>query len=280
MILASPDDRDALAARFARLPVPPTAAGWPIRDGSVADYQALAEYHYRARRPATASRVLVLADPRPGVIDRFTRPHPAPPPVDRPVAVLVESLPALSCAARDLALHHRYGPPVTPRQRGDMLNREARTISRVVVHPTYRGMGLAVRLVRHALATATTPFTEALAAMGRVHPFFTKAGMTAYARPRSPAEARVADALRSVGLTADRLADRDATWRHLEALTAPARRMIDAELFRFHATLIGRRRSHRTRDTHAHLAFTLDRLAFQPTYFLHDNRGGTVTRNP
>jgi len=53
-------------------------------------------------------------------------------------------------------------------------------ISRVVVHPIYRGCGLAVRLVRHALRTARTSRIEALAVMGAIHPFFELAGMKCY----------------------------------------------------------------------------------------------------
>jgi len=75
-----------------------------------------------------------------------------------------------------------------------------RCISRVVVHPQWRGLGLAVRLVRRGLATMTTPYTEALAAMGRVHPFFERAGMTAYRRWPHRRDQRLLDAMRSVGV--------------------------------------------------------------------------------
>lgn len=61
-----------------------------------------------------------------------------------------------------------------------LLNAEVRCISRVIVHPSFRGLGIGVGLVRHALDTATTPYTEAIAAMGWVHPLFEKAGMEAF----------------------------------------------------------------------------------------------------
>ena len=54
------------------------------------------------------------------------------------------------------------------------------TISRVIVHPIYRSQGLSVRLVRHILRTSPAPLVEALAVMGRFHPFFERAGMTPY----------------------------------------------------------------------------------------------------
>ncbi len=75
------------------------------------------------------------------------------------------------------------------------LNREMRTIARVVVHPIFRSVGLAVQLVRHLLDRAETPYVEALAAMGRVHPFFSRAGMTAFDRPALPDAVRVLAAM-------------------------------------------------------------------------------------
>ena len=65
----------------------------------------------------------------------------------------------------------------------------------------YRGCGLAVRLVRDALAGAETPLMEALAAMGRVHPFFERAGMAAYPLPPDRPTARLLSAAEAVGLS-------------------------------------------------------------------------------
>ena len=75
-----------------------------------------------------------------------------------------------------MATGGRYGGP-DRRAAAALLNAEVEAISRVIVHPVYRGCGLAVRLIRHALMHAETPMVEALAAMGAVHPLFEKAGM-------------------------------------------------------------------------------------------------------
>ena len=118
-----------------------------LRPGTLKDYDALAEHHYRAAKPRTATRVLVLACGRPSVVGRYLGRREE----RRPIAVLVESLPTLSCAMRDAALRQRYGPWLSPAERAVLLNDEVRCISRVVVEPTWRGLGLAVRLVRAAL---------------------------------------------------------------------------------------------------------------------------------
>jgi hypothetical protein len=57
------------------------------------------------------------------------------------------------------------------------LQREISAISRVVVHPKYRSIGLGAKLVSDTLARAGTPCVEAVAVMARYNPFFERAGM-------------------------------------------------------------------------------------------------------
>lgn len=57
------------------------------------------------------------------------------------------------------------------------LNRDFITISRVVIHPKYRGVGLAVRLVKETLPKVGYKYVEALVVMAKYNPFFKKAGM-------------------------------------------------------------------------------------------------------
>ncbi len=91
-------------------------------------------------------------------------------------AAIIVSPPVIAARGRNVATFGRY---VSGNRRDALkrLNREVETLSRVVVHPTYRGCGLAVRLVRHAIETAATPLVEAFAAMGKIHPLFVRAGM-------------------------------------------------------------------------------------------------------
>ena len=90
--------------------------------------------------------------------------------------VLVVSYPVLASAARNVATAGRYC--TRPRKVGiARLNREVLTISRVIVHPIYRGLGLATRLVGDVLARLDAPLVEAFARMGAIVPFFKRAGM-------------------------------------------------------------------------------------------------------
>ena len=56
------------------------------------------------------------------------------------------------------------------------LNRQLATLSRVVIHPTYRGAGLAAPFVRASCRACRWPWIESLAQMGRFNAFFEKAG--------------------------------------------------------------------------------------------------------
>ena len=165
------DARDLPRTR--RKPLAPS--GWSVRRGRIGDYRALARFHYIAGPPALHKRVYAIDPPR-HLADALA-----------PAAVAVVSPPLMYCRARNLATAGRYLQP--DRKRGlARLNREIEAITRVIVHPCYRGLGLAGRLVRHVLDTAETPFVEALAAMGDVHPFFERAGM--WAGPFAPGRGR------------------------------------------------------------------------------------------
>ena len=156
-----------------------------VEHGSLDDYAALARHHYRAGPPATCAGVLRMVDPHDGL-------------GGGPVAVLVASMPTLNATWRELAWPGRYR---TGDKRADAkrINAELRTLSRVVVDPRWRGLGVAGRLVRAYLADPLTVATEAVAAMGTVCPFFASAGMRAYRLPPSRRDARLADALAGVG---------------------------------------------------------------------------------
>ncbi|MEX0652664.1 MAG: hypothetical protein WD534_03555 [Phycisphaeraceae bacterium] len=258
----------SLITRFHNLPAAHPADELRLARGRMADYAALAEHHYRADRPATALRVLVLRSEGQSLAARYVGRREAA----AAVAVLVESLPSLSCKLRDWALHDRYGTWLSPTARARMLNDEVRCISRVVVHPQWRGLGLAVRLVRAALREPETPFTEALAAMGRVNPFFERAGMTAYHRPRHACDARLIAALERVGLSAADLATLKHTWRCIERQPAETRQWLVAELHRWFRRNGGRGAKHE-RDPREQLRAAQQRLLLAPVYYLHDNRG-------
>jgi GNAT superfamily N-acetyltransferase len=257
----------SLHQRFASLPAPGPEDQLHLARGDLRDYAQLAEYHYKSSRPATATRVLTLQHHRPAVSGRYL----GRPCEHRLVGVLIESLPSLNCQLRDWALHDRYRALKDARDRAVALNAEVRCISRVVVHPQWRGLGLAVRLVKAALSDPETPFTEALAAMGRVHPFFERAGMATYRRPPHPFDARLADAFQSVSIEPASIAALRQTYTRIQALPHGQRHWLLKELLRWRrASSAGKATA--DADLIALLRCARDRLHSEPVYYLKDHR--------
>ena len=58
------------------------------------------------------------------------------------------------------------------------LNEQLWLLQRVVLHPTYRGAGIAAAFVRRACEACPVAWIETLSAMGQINPFFERAGFT------------------------------------------------------------------------------------------------------
>jgi GNAT superfamily N-acetyltransferase len=125
--------------------------------GTRGDYLQLERFHYVPKHPATWAGVWRIVYEQ------------------RIVAVGVLSYPVPSCRARERALRlprARYEP-----KKIRWLNANLRTISRVIIHPQFRGVGLASALVRHICNDSNVSYIEAMATMAKAVPFFDRAGM-------------------------------------------------------------------------------------------------------
>lgn len=158
-----------------------------LRRGTLADYQALARFHYRGGVPARCVRVLV-AEPR----------STSPVSGHEPVGVLVVAMPTRHGWWRRLAWPGCFDGP-DRRQALRRLNASVRTIARVVIEPRWRGVGLARRMVRAYLRRPLTVATEAVAVMGAWCPFLAAAGMTEYRLPQART-LRLSDALAAANI--------------------------------------------------------------------------------
>ncbi len=103
---------------------------------------------------------------------------------DEPVGVCVFVSPPLSLAPRN-RYFGRSGR--WSRTAIRTMNRQLVMLSRVVLHPTYRGAGIAAAFVRQSCELCPWPWIETLAQMGHVNPFFEKAGFVraGVSRPQS-----------------------------------------------------------------------------------------------
>jgi hypothetical protein len=140
-----------------------------LAPGTRADYAKLQRFHYCPKPPATWSQIWTIKHEVPADF-------PSDSPVV-PIAIAILSHPCLNSSARDRALNlHR----LPQKRRINFINKNIRTISRLIVHPTYRGLGLASTLIRHLLHSSPTRYTESFATMARAHPLFRNSGMTEF----------------------------------------------------------------------------------------------------
>ena len=120
-----------------------------IEEGTPADYKALSYFHYRSSRLPPPRKIFTLKRG------------------DELCGVIVYGYPPLTVFGRNKVWKGSH----------KQLQKEVSTITRVVIHPKYRTIGLGARIVRETLPLAGTPYVETLAVMAKYNPFFEKAGM-------------------------------------------------------------------------------------------------------
>jgi len=144
-----------------------------VEEGTTKDWRELAGFHYRSHKIVGPRRIFCLKRK------------------DELCGVIVYCYPPPTCFGRRLVL---------PKMSMKELNEKLSIISRVVVHPKYRTIGLGVKLVRETLAKAGTPYVEMPAVMAKYNPFGEKAGMRKIAVQPPPKEAlKIAEILQQLG---------------------------------------------------------------------------------
>ncbi len=138
-----------------------------LRAGDAADYDQLARFHYRQRRPATWAGVICFTWTGDGRAERVVGVGV----LSWPTAVNRARREVFGLDRRDYAGQIRFA------------NRYLRTISRVIVHPQFRGLGLARLLVEALCRRCPTRFVETTAAMAAAHPMFRRARMNFHDAP-------------------------------------------------------------------------------------------------
>lgn len=226
-----------------------------IERGSMRDFGAFAHLHYRAGAPGRPVHVL-----RARLLGRGE---------DALVGALVVAMPTLNASWRGAAWPGAYD---TGDARADAhrLNREVRTIARVVVDPRLRACGVATRLVRAYLREPLTVRTEAYAAMGACCPLFERAGMRVVRTPPPARHARLLDALAHCGVEPWRLAaPRTAFARAVEAHGAA---FLERELRKW-ANDAGADRAHREDELYGLFRRACRVVGASPVAYAHDARG-------
>jgi len=133
-----------------------------VEAGTTKDWRELAAFHYRSHKIAAPRKIFCLKRG------------------DELCGVIVYCYPPVTSFGRRLVL---------PKMSMKELNEKLSVISRVVVHPKYRTIGLGEKLVRDTLELASTEYVEMSAVMAKYNPFAEKAGMKKIVEQQPPKEA-------------------------------------------------------------------------------------------
>jgi ABC-type lipoprotein export system ATPase subunit/GNAT superfamily N-acetyltransferase len=144
-----------------------------IEGGTTKDWRDLADFHYRSHKIAAPRKIFCL--------NRG----------EELCGVIVYTYPGAAASGRRM---------VMPRMDMHELNRRVSQISRVVVHPKYRTIGLGIKLVHDTLPRCGTDYVEMSAVMAKYNPFAEKAGMTKVLEQQPSKQAiKIAEVLKSCG---------------------------------------------------------------------------------
>jgi GNAT superfamily N-acetyltransferase len=164
-----------------------------VEEGSTADWRALASFHYRSHRIPAPRKIFCLKRG------------------DELCGVIVYSYPASTCFGRRLML---------PRMGMKELNGKLSNISRIVVHPKYRTIGLGSKLIKDTLEFSGTQYVEMSAVMAKHNPFAEKAGMVKVVVQEPPKEAvKVLQVLEKLGFNRELLGSSSHVAETLEGLS-------------------------------------------------------------
>jgi GNAT superfamily N-acetyltransferase len=148
--------------------------------GTLADYERFATLHYRRETPAFVSNVFLLK----GI-------------AGEDAGVITYSYPPANCAARNRLFTD------LPRGRSERLkriNEQFRIVSRVILLPEYRGLGLASLFLRHSANFVDVRCIEALSASEAGAGLFERAGFTRTDCPESRQKKRLIRLMRKYEL--------------------------------------------------------------------------------
>jgi GNAT superfamily N-acetyltransferase len=220
-------------------------------------YRKLARFHYRDSRLGPYSAIYAIEDSHP-FRSRFLE----------QVGVIVYSMPAPSLELRNAATCSYFTGLGGRTRQLQIVNENIRCISRVIIEPRYRGLGLASWLVRETMPKMNVSIIESLAVMGAVNPFFEKAEMKAYTAKMPSRCVQMTEALSLLGIEGSMLLDAERVEEKLKMLTR-----LQVKFFEGQAKLFlqcyGRRRLmppglERTR-------FILSKLTHRPVYYIWFN---------
>jgi len=225
--------------------------------GKLDDYKELAHYHYRSNQLGPFAAIFVLRADSVLAARLGTK----------TIGVIVYATPTAGLELRNITKANPFTGLDKSTQLA-LINKNMRRISRVIIEPRFRGLGLAIRLVRETMPQMHVPIIEAMAVMGLVNPFLEKAGMKAFTAKMPARCVQLTEALSMVGIEKQELIDVPKVQRKLDQLRRPKAEFIEFQTIRFLQSY-GKRRNmpaglERTR-------YILSKLTARPVYYIWFN---------
>jgi hypothetical protein len=221
------------------------------------EYNELGRFHYRegAARPHVA--IYAIKDM-----------HPLVARLGGLAGVIVYTMPVPNLELRNVATDGRFTGLGDRRMQLQMANKYIRCISRVIIEPRYRGLGLAGWLVAETMPRLGVPIVEAVAVMGRVNPFFERAGMNRYEAKSATRSEQLTEALGMVDIDKRELIEPQVVQDKLDGLSGLEAEFIERQIDNFLQTY-GKRSQmpagiERTR-------YVLSKLTSRPVYYIWFN---------
>jgi len=240
-----------------------------IVPGCLDDYKKLARFHYRdsrigpfasifAIRPAATLRSSTLRSTSKALGTRSGT---------ETVGVIVYTMPSTGAELRNIATGNLFAG-LDKGTRLAFINKNIRCISRVIIEPRFRGLGLASRLVRETMPKMGVPIVEAMAVMGLVNPFFEKAGMKSFTAKMPARCVQLVEAFSMVGIEKEELINSEGVQQKLDRLGQPEAEFIELQIKHFLQSY-GRRRYERAGLERT--GFVLSKLTLRPVYYIWFN---------
>ncbi len=233
-----------------------------IVEGRFSDYKELAKYHYRNARTGPFTNIFTLKPKDDSFIDANN------------IGVIVYSMPNPCLELRNIATGNFF-VGLDRKTQLSLLNKTVRRISRLIIEPRFRGLGLAAHLVRETMPLVNVHVVEASGIMGIANPFFEKAGMTAYNAPPKTSNIRMIEAFDTIGIVDSMLINPMEVHRDIELLDTDKRQFIEKE-FRVFLKSFGNKRC--CRHSLERTEFVLSRLTERPIYYIWFNQSLVVGR--
>lgn len=232
-----------------------------IVEAGIEAYNWLKAFHYRGDALGPYEKIFAVKDKRKRKAGYF----------GEYVGVIIYGMPSVNLQLRNIATGGRYRFAGDKRASLEAINRDIRCITRVIIDPRFRGLGLASWLVRETLTRADVPIVEAVAVMGAFNPFFEKAGMQKFEAPLQQRCVRMQQALSAVGLEGNIMLDPCEVDRRIASMNTLMQSFILVEMQKF---LQAYGSGARIREGIERTKYILSRLTARPAYYFWERTPG------